>query len=72
MLEPMSPGLCGSCRHCHIVETARSTFYLCRRALTDPGYRKYPVLPVRSCPGHEAGTPRPARDGAVEPEPPRR
>jgi len=40
------PGLCWRCRHCQVVDTARSRFYLCRRSFTDPRFRKYPVLPV--------------------------
>lgn len=51
------PGLCGRCRHCQVVDTARSRFYLCRRSFTDPRFRKYPVLPVRACPGYEPGDP---------------
>lgn len=50
-------GLCGHCRHCQVVEAARSRFYLCRRSFTDAHYRKYPVLPVRACPGHDEGKP---------------
>jgi len=51
------PGLCWRCRHCQVVDTARSRFYLCRRSFTDPRFRKYPVLPVRACPGYEPGDP---------------
>jgi hypothetical protein len=51
------PGLCGHCQRCQVVTTARSRFYLCRRSFTDSHYRKYPVLPVRVCPGHEEGAP---------------
>jgi len=54
----MDPGICATCRHCQLVETARSCFYLCRRAFDDPRFRKYPVLPVRACIGHEPGEPR--------------
>jgi hypothetical protein len=46
-------GLCADCQHCRIVQSARSTFYMCLRSLTDPGYRKYPPLPVLSCPGYD-------------------
>jgi hypothetical protein len=49
----MDAGLCADCRHCQIVETARSRFYLCRRSFDDAQYPKYPVLPVRACPGYE-------------------
>ena len=53
------PGLCGHCHHCRLVETARSRFYLCGLAASDPRFRKYPPLPVRACPGFEDGDPRP-------------
>lgn len=60
-------GLCGHCLHCRLVETrstplraSRSVFYLCKRSFTDPSYRKYPPLPVRTCQGFEEG--RPNRD----------
>jgi hypothetical protein len=46
-------GLCESCRWQREVSTARSTFVLCARGLTDPAFAKYPRLPVRECPGHE-------------------
>lgn len=49
-------GLCGSCEHCRAVPGGRSTFFLCGRALTDPAYRKYPVLPVFRCPGYDPRT----------------
>ena len=48
------PGLCGSCVACRVVQTGRSTFYLCERSRTDPRYRRYPVIPVCSCAGFEA------------------
>jgi hypothetical protein len=51
------PGLCGRCRHCQVVDTGRSRFYLCRRSFTDPRFRKYPVLPVWACAGYEPGDP---------------
>jgi hypothetical protein len=47
-------GLCPSCQHVRIVQSERgSTFYLCRRASTEPRYSKYPPQPVVSCPGYE-------------------
>lgn len=59
-----NPGLCGSCVHTRRVETGRSTFYLCERALTDPSYRKYPPLPVLACRGYDrsAAALHPARE----------
>jgi hypothetical protein len=46
-------GLCAACQHCRLVETTRSTFYLCERSFSDERYRKYPLLPVLQCPGYE-------------------
>jgi hypothetical protein len=47
-------GLCNSCVHAQIVTSSKgSTFYLCRLSETDPRFRKYPVLPVERCSGHE-------------------
>jgi len=36
-----------------MVQSERSTFYLCQRAFSEPGYRKYPPLPVLRCPGYD-------------------
>jgi len=48
------PGLCGSCRHCRLVESSRgSVFVFCELALRDPTFPKYPRLPVLSCHGYE-------------------
>jgi hypothetical protein len=63
----MDPGLCGHCAHCQLIDGARMRFYLCRLAAADPRFRKYPVLPVRACPGHDEGTP--AHLGAASAEP---
>jgi hypothetical protein len=47
-------GLCDSCRHQKIIRTGRgSEFSMCERSKTEPGYPKYPRLPVRACPGYE-------------------
>jgi hypothetical protein len=49
------PGLCGSCRHSHVITNARgSRFYLCRRAHDDPAFHRYPPLPVSACAGFES------------------
>jgi hypothetical protein len=49
-------GLCDSCEHQQLVRNTRgSTFSLCRRSREDPAYPRYPRLPVRSCPGYQAG-----------------
>lgn len=47
-------GLCVDCAFVRRVESGRgSIFYLCRRAATDPSFRKYPPLPVLQCRGFE-------------------
>lgn len=68
-----SPGLCGTCRHSRRVENRKgSVFLLCRRAATDPRFRRYPPLPVLACAGYEeeasdaSGRPQESRSG-VEP-----
>jgi len=49
-------GLCADCRHVRRIESAKgSVFWMCRRAETDPRYRKYPPLPVLLCRGYEPG-----------------
>ena len=49
-------GLCASCAHCRIIESARgSRFYLCELGLVaDSGFVKYPPLPMRACRGYES------------------
>ena len=57
-------GLCASCGRARRLTSAKgSVFYMCGLAKTDPGYREYPPLPVRDCPGY-AERPRPAPRGA--------
>lgn len=47
-------GLCFHCRWMRAAGNRRgSVFFRCLRADTDPTYRRYPVLPVRTCPGYE-------------------
>ena len=36
-----------------ILSERGSQFVMCLRSRTDPGYPKYPRLPVRACPGYE-------------------
>jgi len=49
-------GLCARCRHARVQTTARgSAFWRCLRAETDARFVRYPPLPVRDCPGYEAG-----------------
>ena len=52
-----SIGLCEICRHVRTVPGRQSTFILCTRALSDPSFAKYPVLPVVTCPGYDPSTP---------------
>lgn len=48
-------GLCSVCTHARqVISTRGSTFWLCSRAQADPRFRKYPPLPVLTCPGFEA------------------
>jgi hypothetical protein len=50
-------GLCTSCAHVEVVSSSKgSTFYLCHLSETDPSFRKYPVLPVVTCAGHQLKT----------------
>ena len=45
-------GLCVDCSFAQVVASERgSEFYLCRRAFEEPGYAKYPSLPVLRCAG---------------------
>ncbi len=63
-LDP-AVGLCGACDHGHCqVSASGSRFWRCLRAGRDPGYRRYPPLPVERCPGFEAarGNPGPGPD----------
>jgi hypothetical protein len=51
-------GLCAGCRFAALQRSARgSRFWRCRRADSDPGFARYPPLPVRSCAGFEEGDP---------------
>jgi len=59
-------GLCGDCAFARTVDSGRSTFSMCERALTDPRFLKYPPLPVRACAGFERIAP--AGPGGPEPD----
>jgi hypothetical protein len=50
-------GLCGICAHVRVIRSGRgSMFLMCERGLRkEPGYAKYPRLPVVRCAGYEAG-----------------
>jgi hypothetical protein len=47
-------GLCDSCRHQKLIRTGRgSVFSMCLRSRQEPGYPKYPRVPVPACPGYQ-------------------
>jgi len=46
-------GLCAGCRHARVVQSKRSTFWLCELSRTDPRFPRYPALPVLQCAGFE-------------------
>lgn len=47
-------GLCTTCLHVRVIRSDRgSLFYLCELSAIDPGFSKYPRLPVLSCPGYQ-------------------
>ena len=52
--RPTGAGLCDSCAHQQLVRNTRgSSFSLCRRSREDPGYPRYPRLPVLTCRGFQ-------------------
>jgi hypothetical protein len=60
------PGLCGTCRHAHVITSAKgSTFWRCRVHDRDEAWPKYPRLPVRACPHHAASFRTPPSDDGV-------
>jgi hypothetical protein len=53
--ERAAAGLCADCRFAQkIISDRGANFYLCQLSFTDPSFAKYPMLPMRSCAGHEA------------------
>ena len=48
--RPFPDSLCHRCRHLRVVESARSSFLLCRKLDV-----KYPRQPVRACDAFEPG-----------------
>lgn len=47
-------GLCSSCRHAGLIESAKgSQFLLCKLSRSDPDFPKYPRLPVLACRGYQ-------------------
>lgn len=64
-IKPEYAGLCAACVHMRAVRSARgSLFVLCKRSKDDPGFPRYPTLPVLGCRGYEPRSPSP---GAGEP-----
>jgi hypothetical protein len=56
MSSAPSPGLCGDCVHARRLPTGGgSEVFQCLKSRTDARLRKWPVLPVLSCPGYEPG-----------------
>jgi hypothetical protein len=54
-----SVGLCLDCAYGRKIETpSGSIFHLCERSFTEPGYPKYPRLPVVVCSGYLRSTER--------------
>ena len=54
----MPTSLCLRCAWKRDVVTGRgSRFLLCRRSSADRSFPKYPMQPVRSCPGFEPSSP---------------
>jgi hypothetical protein len=51
----VDPGLCARCIHGRTVRGARTTFWRCELAATDPGFPRYPTLPVLEGRGFEQG-----------------
>jgi hypothetical protein len=50
---PPNAGLCARCRQAVTIASKRSIFLRCARSDVDPGYARYPALPVLACPGYE-------------------
>lgn len=64
MATSVPAGLCGRCIHARLIETRRgSRFVLCGRSATDPGFPRYPALPVLACRGFEPRAERPPGPG---------
>ena len=56
-------GLCGTCANVRVVESGKgSRFYLCRLSSVDPGFPKYPGIPVLRCRGYAPAGEVPPRE----------
>jgi hypothetical protein len=52
-VERSHAGLCTDCTHCRSIPSDRgSIFYLCSLSASNPGFPKYPRLPVLQCDGY--------------------
>ena len=48
-------GLCATCVHAQIITSSRGArFLLCRVSTINPGYPRYPSLPVLQCAAYQA------------------
>ena len=50
-------GLCASCEHLRLLASRRSVFVRCGLAAREPGFPRYPPLPVVVCGGYLAQEP---------------
>lgn len=49
----LTAGLCADCAHARLISSDKgSTFLQCQLSFTDPGFAKYPRLPVLTCVGY--------------------
>jgi hypothetical protein len=64
------PGLCASCAHASVVRGARSAFWMCGLAATDPSFPRYPRLPVLECRGYQRREAAPTAPAAPADPPP--
>ena len=61
-MSATQPGLCASCEQARVIRGARSQFWMCRLAESDPRFPRYPRLPVITCSGYNPGQPERAED----------
>ncbi len=59
-----TPGLCVACTHLRVIRSGRgSVFAMCERGLRkEPGFAKYPRLPVLRCGGFQQSADRAEND----------
>ena len=62
-MTDVEPGLCSGCAHSRRITSGKGgTFWLCRLSEGDPGFPRYPMLPVLRCRGYEP-------ENTAEPDP---